>query len=99
MLCFLFIIDDSLDDGFDPLLDLVHLRMHVPDQLMLGARNLFDSFGHLVEFVEHCVLTGGNSVHPPKTDNPTKQIDPGKGENEHVYHICHLWPLCCQAIV
>jgi hypothetical protein len=38
-------------------------------------------------------------MHPPKTDTPARQPDPGEREDHHVYHIWRLSALCCQAIV
>jgi len=38
-------------------------------------------------------------MHPRETDDPARDPDPSKREDDHAYHIWHLWRLRCQAIV
>ncbi len=45
-------------NGLDLLLDFVNLRMHVPDQIMLGLGKLFDARCHFMQLFQHRILTG-----------------------------------------
>jgi hypothetical protein len=73
--------------------------MNFLDQIVFSFGKLFDAGGHFVQLLQHCVLAGGNAMHPPKADDPARQPDPGEREHDHFYHIWRLGRVRCQAIV
>src|SRR5438105_4550727 len=71
-------------DTFHVLFDLVHLRMHFPNEVMLDLGKPFDAPGHFVQLFQHGVLTRRDAVHPPKTNAPATETDPRKRKENHV---------------
>ena len=57
------------------LLDLIDLRMHLTDQIVLSLRKLFDAPCHLMELFQHRVLARRYAMHPPEADSPADGID------------------------
>ena len=47
---------DGFRDILHVLFDLADLRVHFPDQIMLGPRELFDARRHFVQFFQHRIL-------------------------------------------
>jgi len=47
---------DGFRDILHVLFDLADLRVHFPDQIMLGPREPFDTRRHFVQFFQHRIL-------------------------------------------
>jgi len=80
---------NNFSNVFYLLFDFAYLRMHVTNQIVLGLRKLFNTGCHLMDLFQHRILTGRDSMHPPKAYDPAQRSDAAKYQR-HCFEVLHI---------
>jgi hypothetical protein len=57
--------------------------MYFLNQIVFSIRNGFNPTCNIMQLFQHHILARRNTMHPPEADNPARQPEPGKRDNNH----------------